>query len=999
MASPVLVARTHFIVDKAAAARVPAWLAGAPASAPLLAQAGTTEWHLSDEFTRSTRLDAKGKPQWTVLLPTGDGVPQFWDHEAGTKLSLGPQAKAEKALPPLQGLQFKLGDGIAWIEFFAPVLGRVRQQLKFSRDKDWPHVQRLLEAVIGCAVCHAASGIPVAELAKLGTLQSVLTWLDDGPEPAFITEVTVVEARKEAAADFKPPAKFKAFALKALSPRPAPRTDRQPAAKPLGGEHAQGPVGVNRQALDASGPQTPECLPSTRLGATALVIRQRLLDHLAAAVNDIAPVLGTATLAGGTLTLPWFSALPATPNTAAGAGLRNFLREPRVAATATTAASGGRGLIDRLAWMALTRLDASGLTRTQAEAAAGTLAATLASWGVSAATSALLLGASGNLMALTQAEQVEVVEAFEATEWLTLNFSGFPTRFPAPTPTSPAPVFTPPEVAGLMSFAITGIAGSFTFRPGVPLIAPLTIGANGDIDTVLMLPDITFTATVIRFMTLAGWGVIGAVVTGACLVVPGLCHLLLPIAVLLILLANQLTTLDLVTTNVGIGLNVRWVFDATEGKVLPRVSLTFATGTATVTSRFSFPNLVANAFEGVLLAFANQLNAWVPVGGLVLAGAVQEQLTKFGITCPFGSDSEKLRAVEGGAVSVVADHLSLFANCQAEAGLLAMPYASQAASRGDEIAMRLDEAGRSMQRDFDAAVTPADTAAWLGVGYNQNALNQLLFQRWSAGAFRMDWVGPAYDALVQRITVPWQDLLRKGVRAHAWCAVAPRLEFSSESTALGGRTLLAFFDDVRICFEAPPREGNPAEGPPTTLVEMAFNFKTTATLTLQWPAVAELLFDRLKFEPSDLRSWDWVDVSASNTPQPKMTELVALAEDAAMQLLAGVDASACQPVPPTAARPWAAILPGRPETLPALAAVPPAVGSTYLELRATRRALHALPALRSSLLELVDGSGAPTLQLFVGVTRPLTLGTLRGNEGTSLRNTFLGFMGAGTQFP
>jgi len=961
----------------------------------LLCVAAVHELRLSDSMTRVTRLNSRGKSLWSVLRTNSRGPAQFWDHEAGTAVTFGAEQLPPQVLAPPPAFKCELADGLARLEFDAPLLGRVRQELRFSRDKKWPHRQQLLEAAIGCADCHAASGVPVAQLVELGTLERIVTWFGDDKTPALDTRVQVVEARDETEQDFAVPRKFKPMQSKPLPDREPvrpTRPNRPPSHGAGAGRDFGSGVGVSRQALDATGPNTPECLTSTRLGATAFVLRQSLLDHLSTALNDTVPLVGTATLAGGTLTLPWFAALPSGTGTAnaPGSGLREFLRDPRVAATPTAPASGGSGLLDRLAWIEFRRADATGLSLTQREAVAGTLAATLLRWGVSPATSALLVGAAGDFMALSVEQLLEVVEAYEITDWTVLRLGGLPSTLPPPTPTAPAPLFTPPELAGLMAFRVTGITGTTTFLSGTPLIAPLDIGNVGNITTTLMLPDITFGATVMRSLTPAGVGAIGIVSTLLCLLFPITCPATIVISLLIIMVLSNVTTLSVVTTSVSVSLDVQWRFDPASQRVQPFVRVLGTTGTATAVNRWTTPNLVANLFDSVVLGIGNLFGVWVPMLAEVMAGKLQTELRKLRIGCPFGRDSLRLKAQDGGAASLPRDHLTLFANVMAEPGLLAMPYVSQAATP-EVVGMRLDDAGRAIERDMNPPPSPGSlglgkVAAYLGVGYNQNALNQLLFQRWQSGEFELMFDVAALPPYVALWPSALQPIVKAAATLHVWCAVSPRVELSSEGMLAGRRALFAFFDDVRVCFEAPASGGDAERPDGGVLAEFTFNFKTTATLTLEWPAVSRVLFDRQAFVASDRLSWELVDPRrALPLPFVGMQAFEPLTAALATQLLAGSDAFAAQPPsPPPPA--WMNPMPALAETLAGGPALPAFVGQLWLQLLGERRALHALPVLKSDLLQLVDGSGAPLLGSLVSAGRPLTLGTLRANEGTKLRD-------------
>jgi hypothetical protein len=92
------------------------------------------------------------------------------------------------------------------------------------------------------------------------------------------------------------------------------------------------------------------------------------------------------------------------------------------------------------------------------------------------------------------------------------------------------------------------------------------------------------------------------------------------------------------------------------------------------------------------------------------------------------------------------------------------------------------------------------------------------------------------------------------------------------------------------------------------------------------------------------------------------------------------------PPPPIA---WTPPIPqGQPHELIHVEAAPPLTPqSVYLELLGRRRAVYLLPVVRTTLLELVDGSTAPTLNTLVG-GMGVTPATMNCTQGATLRGAF-----------
>jgi len=992
----VLAARVRLTIADAAAKRIDAFLGGLDALHRLAATAGEHELLVAPECSRATRLAAAtGKPAWTMVLGPARAS-QFWDHTQRAYALLDAELAPRPRFAPPAGLAVTLGKADATLSFVDATLGPVRQRLRFAKgSKGSPFAQPLLEAVIGCADCHGEAGIPVAQLALYGLVERVETWLGKDDAPALVSEVEQLGVREALEDDFRPPKGYKPFDV-------TPRTDRKPAAAPKPaprdpeppGRGGMAAVGRQQQALESDlPPLTPECLPSTRRGAAAAIVRQALLDHVAMALNDLVPLAGTATLAGGTLTLPWLAGLGAAAPGAPGSGLFAFLRDPR------TTSSGGQGLIDRLAWLEFKRADGAGKTLTQREFDAGTLDATLTSWGISAPTRAALAGAGGDFRLLTPVELIEVVEGYELSVWGTVAVGGLPATLPPPTPTDPAPVFTPSELGGLMSFRLTGIGGTAAFAAGSAPISQLDIGPSGNVIARFMLPRVTFTATVMRRLTALGFFLLIGGAAVLCAAFPLACPGIVLLATLLGFVFNNITALTLVATGVTVDFDLRWNHVASAQRVLPSVAVTGTGGTITVLNRWVTPNLIANLFDSLLLGFGNLFNLWVPLAAELARQQIQAALRKAGIAMPLGADADALVADAGAAVSAFRQQLVLFADVAARDTAQAQPYATQAATSGIVVG-QLAAASSAMETGLNPAPTgPLDPIAsagcYLGLAYNQNALNQLLFRRWQRGEFGFDLNGT--DAVKLATLLPPGFMPKPPERAHAWCAVAPRVELSNEGLMTGARALFVFLDDVRVCFEVTPSGGDAERPGGGVLGEISFNLKTPATLTLGWPVVSLLQFDLRPFEPSELRCWEITDTARPlPLPWPGIAAWRAFAEVVANALLTPGAAPPLAPLA-TPATAWPRPLPAVQEDLGNLPALGPLVNRMWLELLGGRRALYALPVLQSVLLQLVDGSGAPLLASLAGVAPPLTLGTMRPAQGTDLRK-LLGFI-PGSQLP
>jgi hypothetical protein len=168
------------------------------------------------------------------------------------------------------------------------------------------------------------------------------------------------------------------------------------------------------------------------------------------------------------------------------------------------------------------------------------------------------------------------------------------------------------------------------------------------------------------------------------------------------------------------------------------------------------------------------------------------------------------------------------------------------------------------------------------------------------------------------------------------------------------------------------------------------NVKTRAAVTLAGPFIPRVLFDAsaASIEISDARVGELVD---PNLPVKAATVDLhlwePLAQEVARVMLAEHDAEQLQAPPPPI--PWAPPIPlGQPHELihlPQVQLLPPQ--AFYLELLGRRRAVYLVPVVRTGLLELVDGSPAPTLNALLGATG-VSLSSMTCCQGLTLRSDF-----------
>lgn len=993
------------------------------------------EFLITEEQQRVTY--GAGDAAITVVHRGGDGM-LFWDQRTRTVAEVPSDLLPRTRVAPSALLEVGSRSTPRATTFVLTMrddgVGAVRHEITVSRNEEWAPFGPALMRILHCGpMCHAGSGLPWAAIAASGVIIRERAFLDGAARPTSELAIDGLEIVTVGARDFSAPAGYRSLdevmgSMSSAPPRPAP----QPADVPTPTEQQAAAVkqalesesGVLRSALRINQQLTPDCLGSTRFGSVTATLHQDALTVAANAINLIAPLIGPTTIAGGTWTIPWLTNLTGLGATAPGSGIRCFLREPRVPASPPGPAGGGRGLLDRLAFMALYELDASGLMRTQREFASGILGTTLATWGaapgVPAAAfgiaSAALTTAGGDLNAISLVDQRVLTDAYEVAELGTISIAGLPARVPAP----PAPPFfsfgsltvgsttTPP----LFILGVTGITGTVNFASlgGGPLITAATIGSAGNIVLGIAFPTTTLTATIIRAVTAWGGFILSVGTLFFCLAFPLLCPLIATLVALAAFVLTNVTTVTATAVGVTWTVDVRFDFDPSTERVEPFVSLVARTGAVTVGTFGSTPNIIANAVDSLIAALVNLFDGWGAALALIATAEIQKLLRANGLQLPVAGRQNELRAIGGGAQSSPGSILQLEADIQPIGNIASEPFTTQVNTR-QLMRQQLLVAHLNMRRDLNPQPTmppppgpgPAITVGtFAGLGLSQNALNYYVFAQWLQRRFEVTITDPA--TIGNFMGAAPGLFVRRPVQIHLWPAVAPRIEIAPNELARGTRPLVLFFDDVRACFEVPNPQGVDGTSTFIGLWELSCNFRTTATIDLAWPWVFSLRMDqaRASSAPLEPRSWEFVD---PNVPAIMATvapsDLAKLVDLIAAAMLAPHTGQGAGP----AVNPgnWARPLPAMQQLIfPAF--TPPAgvalgVQQAYIELLSRRKALYALTAIETALLELVDGSGSPRMNGWLtafGAPGPLptTLGTMTCPQGVTLRG-LLAFPPAG----
>ena len=939
---------------------------------------------LAEDRQRVTYGTRKEKA-FSVVYRGREGM-AFWDNATRSVATIAADGIPRTNIAPAKSIEtttLEKGDEITFTVISDDEgLGRLRHELTVSRREDWAPFGPALMGVLHCGpTCHAHSGLPWEQIAKAGLIIREKTFVEGGNDlisELDLESLELVEVREK---DFAPPDGYhplEQLLKKRGEPRPVPRPSED-APTPMEIQAAvikqalDGGSGSTQRALRIKESLTPDCLGSTRFGSVTASLHQDFLTVASNAINMVAPLLGPTTIASGTWTVPWLAnlaAVRAASATAPGSGIFCFLRQPRVPVSPPGPLGGGTGLLDRLAFLSLYERDSAGTLRTQREFTASTLPATLATWGVNAATVGNLLAASGDLTMVSLSDQRVITECYETTEVGVFRITGLPgtmTSFPFGS-MSIAGVTTPP----LFTIGIAGLTGTVDFASlgGGPLITAATIGSSGNFVLGLSLPTTTLTAMVNRLPT--GFGVLVTTLATSifCLAFPLLCPLLVTLASLAAFVMTNVTVVTATATGVTWTLDVRFDFDPTTERLEPFVSLLGRTGVVNVGAFGLTPNIIANFVDALVAALGDRFDGW----GALLADqgtkAIQKTLRDQGLQLPVAGRQNELRAIDGSAQSSTGGVLQLSADVRPFDDVASQPFTTQVVTRdlmGDQLLL----AHLNIRRDLNPQPTPPPpgpgpiltVGTFAGLGLSQNALNYYIFQQWVQRRFEVTITDPV--VISKFIATAPQLFVRFPVRIHLWPATAPRIEIAPHEIALGTRPLVVFFDDVRACFEVPNAQGR--DGPPGLIGhwELSSNFKTSATIELAWPWVFGLRVDPIR--PSsgvyESRTWEFIDpnvlaIMGAVAPQDLATLVNLIAE----MLIAPISATGVGA--PVAVRPWTRPLPAMQQEI--FPAVQPPAGlglktqQAYLEMLARRKALYILPAIDTALLALVDGSSAWT---------------------------------------
>ncbi len=478
---------------------------------------------LTEDRQRVTYGTNKDKA-FTVVYHRQEGM-IIWDNTTRSVARIAADVIPRTSIAPAKAIAINTRENGEEIIFVVKSddmsLGSVRHELTVSRRQDWARFGPALMTVLHCGpTCHAQSGLPWEQIASAGLIIREQTFVEGGND--LISELNfesldLVEITDQ---DFAPPVGYRPLekllkkAGKAKPhPRPSgdiPTSDEIQAA--VVKQALEGTLGSTRNALQIEENLTPDCLGSTRFGSVTASLHQDFLTIASNAINLIAPLIGSTSIAGGTWTVPWLANLAAVTRanpSAPGSGLFCFLRESRrPTLPPNPGPGGGGGLLDRLAFKSLYEEDAAGLLRTQREFAARTLPTTLATWGIRPPTDANLIAAAGNLKMVSPFDQRVITEGYETSELGVFTITGLPVimgpfLFGSMTigPQRIGPITTPPlTTPPLFMIGISGLTGTVNFASlgGGPLITTATIGNVGNIVLGLRLPTSTFTATVAR---------------------------------------------------------------------------------------------------------------------------------------------------------------------------------------------------------------------------------------------------------------------------------------------------------------------------------------------------------------------------------------------------------------------------------------------------------------------------------------------------------------------
>jgi hypothetical protein len=934
----------------------------------------------ANEAARFTQLAPSGEPLWTMVRRAGTRASTVWDHHLRMVVELAHDQVSLVVVssPGKVSLRTRsAGDQtVAEVEVEDANAGRLRQVLHFSRREELaPYGPPLLRMLYGGRACHARSGFPLARLERLGFLNSALTYVGNDDTPAARVVVEHAKVIQVSQRDFAPPRGFTVPSHPSEPPPTDPTVPQVLAERP---EVRPEMFAVDREPLTAEEAFTPDCLGTTRYGSMAVVLHQDTLDHITRLINAVAGVVGTATLAGE-VAIPWLDNLAAIASPSApGKGLFCLLRDVRINPSGTRPrGAGGLGIVDQIAVRDLIAPDETGRSRLQREALAGTLLNSMRSWGIlNTALIAKLFAAGGDLrdQSISISERIEIADDYEKSTYGTLRLGALPYEMD---------ISVPGLVRGHL-WSLTG-AMDFTTLGGLSLITA-TIGPAGNIVVVLNVPVTTLTATATWQLDPLFAGASEAVALLSCLLFPFACQAAVATAVLLnFFLQTQLSVIEGSMAGVTITLDVAYQWDDQRGVVTPSVAVLSRTGSVTLTPTWRAPNAIQMFAETILASAGNVLGLWADAVAMAVAKAIEDGLRSLGLECPLGADQLGLSAASGTAESATGSRLTLYAEVRQDPDTAGHASATQVPT-GDQVARVLEACHSAMRSDLTPPPQPSSPiGVYGGLGLSQNALNHYAAARWRRGDYQWETADQVVIAKLVAV-VPPPAFAQTVSSIHAWSASSPRVEVAQASLESLGPPLVVFFDDLRICFEglAPS-----SDSPHLPLLELSASISVPAAVTLGDQLAADFAFYLGSIQAGDQRVWESVDPnSIKGTTGPGWAPLV---ETVAYELLAGHDAATVVKALGAPAPAWRRPLPsGQPQRLfqwAGAGVLPPQDG--YLELLGQRRVLYLLPAIRSELIEFVDGSGAPMLNTLLGTTAsPVSITTMTCPQGSSLRVNF-----------
>jgi hypothetical protein len=942
------------------------------------------------DVARLTYTAAAEAPIWTLIRRAGTRAAELWDHETRHVLHVPHERMPTLVLAAPAGMEVDACEredgGTARIILHDDRFGAFRLELSFAREPSLEtHALSLLHALFGGPSCHAMTGFPFEELEKLGCLQEALASRAVDDVPLMRLAVEDPRAVEIGADDFEPPPDFKPYPPPSAptpeaTPSPTPDSPApEPELRPSDAHRSpEATAALQTRMLTAPEAFTPDCFgDSTRFGSMAALFHQDALDHLTRLVNTVAPFLGTVTSGsapGGptTIVIPWLTTLSGAGPTAPGSGVFSLLRVPR------TLTSGGVGLMDLLAVQALSD-DSTGPSWFERAVASGEAASAMRSWGLLTAPISNLFAARGVFTKLTTSDRVGIMEAYE-------------TMGPGVLRVGEIPPESDISVPDLVSAKINRIVPTVNFAAlgTTPLVFASSIGTDGNIIVGLSVPPTTFSLGVVWALDPLIENISVAVDVLTCIFMPFLCLAAVALsAVLSGFLSQQMTTLTAVTRSVNMMLEIQYQWDAQAGLLRPSVRVLGTAGSITITPTWATPpNPVRAWIELIVTTFGNEVNLWVGLLADAVASQAEDALRANGLDFPTGAGDLGLNAVSGSATSAQDSVLLLRAELAPRPGAASGPFSTQVPN-AETIERQLFQCHSVMRAGLTPPPVPPPLGMYAGLGVSQNAIDYYVDAHWRRGSYNAEITDSAAIArligFVPKVDLPPSMQTAAVVRIHAWPAASPRIEISESALGTQQRPLVATFDDVRICFETGGPPNNDRHEAP--LAELSVNVRTTAVVTLALPFTPKLLFDRTPttIEVVDSRVWDIADTNAPLLAPALGPAWTQFAREIFSLMLEGSDSAAISPAPSPPA--WTPPIPaGEPVELIHIDQPPPPITTQafYSETLGRRRALYLLPIVRTTLLEFVDGSGAPTLNTFLGKTG-VTLSNMVAADGVKIR--------------